>query len=242
MAVYFLQADSDGPVKIGWAANNVNGRIKQFQTGHFMDLRLIREIPEADRLDEAALHRFFSQERIRGEWFQYSDAMLSVTLDDARARRMPKREPEAYEAAILRGMRSLRLGMENEAIRGARKAAGLTQAQLAELVGVGQPFVAQIEVGTRPLPADILARMPSAIRDPLVRARIKELQKLITTDHLGRDEKDFAIEHAGYLADSVEKLLSVDKRIAAFQWLELNKRLYEFRKRRARIAELEKLL
>ena len=69
--------------------------------------------------------------------------------------------------------------MENEAIREARKAAGLTQTRLADMLGISQSFVAQIELGSRPLPDDILARMPPAIRAPLVRARIAELEKLL---------------------------------------------------------------
>jgi hypothetical protein len=56
-----------------------------------------------------------------------------------------------------------------------------------------------------------------------------------TTDHLGRTDKDFAIEHAGYLADAVERLLQADRSILdADEWLELNARIYEFRKRAAR--------
>ena len=56
-----------------------------------------------------------------------------------------------------------------------------------------------------------------------------------STDHLGRDAKDFAIEHAGYLADAVERILKADRSIFdADDWLTLNDRVYEFRKRAAR--------
>jgi len=50
-----------------------------------------------------------------------------------------------------------------------------------------------------------------------------------------RDEKDFAIEHAGYLADAVEKLLRVD-RWDAEEWRGLNALVNEFRKRASRAA------
>jgi hypothetical protein len=90
MTVYFVQADEGGPVKIGWAGNDVVTRIKTFQTGHFMELRLIRIIDGASRADEANLHRYFSANRIRGEWFHFTDAMLSVTLEDLIKPKVPK--------------------------------------------------------------------------------------------------------------------------------------------------------
>lgn len=60
-------------------------------------------------------------------------------------------------------------------------------------------------------------------------------------DYLGRDEKDFAIEHAGYLADAVERFLHADRSIIdAEEWLVLNALVYEFRKRAKRAAETKK--
>jgi hypothetical protein len=57
------------------------------------------------------------------------------------------------------------------------------------------------------------------------------------TDHLSRNDKDFAIEHAGYLADSVERALKSNTLIMdAEDWLELHTRVYEFRKRAKRCA------
>jgi hypothetical protein len=55
-------------------------------------------------------------------------------------------------------------------------------------------------------------------------------------DHLGRDDKDFAIEHAGYLADAAERILQTDHYIIdAEDWLQLNSLIYEFRKRAAKV-------
>ncbi len=51
-----------------------------------------------------------------------------------------------------------------------------------------------------------------------------------------RDDKDFAIEHAGYLADMVERVLTAERSILdAEDWLNLNVCVYEFRKRVARV-------
>jgi hypothetical protein len=62
-----------------------------------------------------------------------------------------------------------------------------------------------------------------------------------STDHLGRDAKDFAIEFGEYLADAVERLLNAERCILdSDEWLVLNTRVYEFRKRAARAkAEAE---
>jgi transcriptional regulator with XRE-family HTH domain len=60
----------------------------------------------------------------------------------------------------------------------ARKAAGLTQQQLAEHLGIAQPTLAQIETGRRPLPRERYGKLPKAIRRRVVDAAIAELKAL----------------------------------------------------------------
>ena len=60
----------------------------------------------------------------------------------------------------------------------ARKAAGLTQQQLAEHLGIRQPFLAEIEKGRRSLPRERYARLPKAIRRRVIDAAIAELKAL----------------------------------------------------------------
>jgi hypothetical protein len=53
-----------------------------------------------------------------------------------------------------------------------------------------------------------------------------------------RTPKDYAIEHAGYLADAVERMLMAQRSIIdAGEWLELNALVYEFRKRAAKAKD-----
>jgi transcriptional regulator with XRE-family HTH domain len=65
-----------------------------------------------------------------------------------------------------------------QALVEARKAAGLTQQQLAEHLGVRQPTLAAIEKGKRPLPRERYAKLPKAIRRRVVDAAIAELKAL----------------------------------------------------------------
>jgi hypothetical protein len=74
MAVYFMRCGSDGPVKIGFAANPV-ARMAECQTGNPAQLHLIRTI-EGGRDEEAWFHREFKNHHMRGEWFTFSERMM----------------------------------------------------------------------------------------------------------------------------------------------------------------------
>ena len=65
-----------------------------------------------------------------------------------------------------------------EALVEARKAAGLTQRQLAEQLGVRQPTLADIERGKRPLPYERLVKLPKEIRRRVIDTMIAELKAL----------------------------------------------------------------
>lgn len=77
MAVYFIQAGENGPVKIGYATD-VAHRCRDLQTGHYEALRIIRVIETANSTAERWLHRHFDAERLRGEWFRFDVAMLTI--------------------------------------------------------------------------------------------------------------------------------------------------------------------
>src|SRR5262249_21923850 len=61
----------------------------------------------------------------------------------------------------------------------ARNAAGLTQQQLADLLGITQPTVADIESGRRPLSRKHYGRLPPSIRDRVIDISIDELREQI---------------------------------------------------------------
>jgi hypothetical protein len=76
MAIYFIRAGTDGPVKIG-KADNVAARLVEMQCDNHVDLILLRQV-EGGRLTEAWFHRAFAADRLRGEWFAFQPSMLTA--------------------------------------------------------------------------------------------------------------------------------------------------------------------
>lgn len=71
--IYFLQKGKNGPIKIG-RSNNVKRRVKQLQSGSAEPLNLIMTLPESEYV-ESELHDRFSEDQIRGEWFESRSAV-----------------------------------------------------------------------------------------------------------------------------------------------------------------------
>jgi hypothetical protein len=84
--IYFIQAES-GPIKIGYAGSvrAIHVRLGLFQTGHMEPLSLLGYV-EGDKSVEREYHRMFAADRLRGEWFRYSDDLWSLATDRAWAR------------------------------------------------------------------------------------------------------------------------------------------------------------
>lgn len=80
MAVYFIRAGENGPVKIGVAVD-IPRRMAVMQSGNHLPLKLIREM-DGSYMEESWLHRYFREAHVRGEWFEYRDAMLTVEVGD----------------------------------------------------------------------------------------------------------------------------------------------------------------
>jgi hypothetical protein len=85
--VYFVQ-DASGNVKIGFSRCPAR-RVRALQATYGRDLFLIR-IVDGSRVIERWLHRKFRHCRIRGEWFVFDPAMLTVIPPDEIP---PKRKP-----------------------------------------------------------------------------------------------------------------------------------------------------
>lgn len=77
--VYFIQAGEDGPIKIG-GARNIHKRRSQMQIGNHLPLIIRGYIKEEGYEEEAekTLHRHFSSHRIRGEWFEPCEELISL--------------------------------------------------------------------------------------------------------------------------------------------------------------------
>jgi len=79
MPTYIIRAGLAGPVKIG-KADDVEARREALQTAHHETLHVLRVIDthfDAERI----FHERFAALRIRGEWFEFSDEMLTFVPD-----------------------------------------------------------------------------------------------------------------------------------------------------------------
>lgn len=74
-AVYFIQGESGGPIKIGMA-RNVRARMASLQTAHHSRLHLLGQMPGGSAL-ESQLHRQFAAHRLQGEWFAPTAELLA---------------------------------------------------------------------------------------------------------------------------------------------------------------------
>jgi hypothetical protein len=73
--VYFIQGEDGGNIKIGYA-RDVAARVASFQPGSPVRLRVLATQQGGQAL-ESALHRRFAADRLHGEWFAASAALVS---------------------------------------------------------------------------------------------------------------------------------------------------------------------
>lgn len=76
--IYFIQAGAGGPVKIG-VAIDVSSRLRELQVANAAELQVLRVL-DGGLTGEQWLHREFSDQRIRGEWFAFLPSMLTVEV------------------------------------------------------------------------------------------------------------------------------------------------------------------
>lgn len=102
MAVYFIQESGDERfLKIGYSDDDVRSRLAQIQTGNPRPLELLGILPDATRVDEAALHFQFAEHWVRGEWFTPSDEIIEFVELNAIIPEWAVAQPElADEPAI----------------------------------------------------------------------------------------------------------------------------------------------
>jgi hypothetical protein len=98
MAVYFVQAGEDGPVKIGFATD-VASRLNAMRTSNPEELRLVACFIGTYE-DERAMHALFAKYRKRGEWFSVAvlaemDRVELHPLPQVMAPVVPRTLPES---------------------------------------------------------------------------------------------------------------------------------------------------
>jgi hypothetical protein len=87
--VYIIQSGDDGPVKIGTAKDPIM-RVAELQTGSPYQLYL-REVLVGGVRIERRLHKRFKDDRLQGEWFGASEAVL------AYASKMAQFQQDGYD-------------------------------------------------------------------------------------------------------------------------------------------------
>lgn len=90
--IYFIQEGDEGPIKIGHAKHPID-RLISLQTGNPSELKLRACFPGYVR-DEIALHKEFEAYRIRGEWFEPAEEILSKINKIGPPKRVRTRSPE----------------------------------------------------------------------------------------------------------------------------------------------------
>lgn len=76
--VYIIQALDGGPVKIGHSTREgVTNRLRTLQTGNAQQL-VIRALFSGGMWLEKALHEFFAESRLKGEWFSLTPELLAM--------------------------------------------------------------------------------------------------------------------------------------------------------------------
>jgi excisionase family DNA binding protein len=77
--VYFIQAGTAGPIKIG-VASNIAKRFAQNQTGNHVECHLVGFLENADRATEQRFHLRSAEARLRGEWFRPVPALVAFVM------------------------------------------------------------------------------------------------------------------------------------------------------------------
>lgn len=81
MNIYFYYLPENNLVKIG-CSTNIEQRIKNLSTGCIEVGQIIRVISGYGFQAEKWLHKYFKDLRVKGEWFKYTEEMLTVNIPD----------------------------------------------------------------------------------------------------------------------------------------------------------------
>ena len=123
--IYFILAAELNRVKIGYTDRNPELRLKELQTATPSELEIIHVI-EGNPSLEIELQKQFFAHRVHNEWFRYHEDIKSF-----------------IEADISKNSKTFSLGQLLEA---RRKAMGLSQTDMAKILGVGQAAVSKYEL------------------------------------------------------------------------------------------------
>jgi len=80
--IYFIQCGDSGPIKIGVTVN-LPARLRDLQASNPYELKVLTAIEKGSQKREWEIHGMFQHLRIRNEWFQPAQELLSF-IDDVR--------------------------------------------------------------------------------------------------------------------------------------------------------------
>jgi DNA-binding XRE family transcriptional regulator len=173
MPVYFVRAGDNGPVKIGWA-RVPEERIAILQSAHYEPLRVLR-ILDGERKLEKHLHTEFRDLRIRGEWFKFDERMMGDIGLSLPLPASTKVKSGLRPKFSVHGIAKL-VGKE---LQTARKAAGLTQREVAAALKISIPYISDIECGNRGFADRWVPLLPEAMRPALANALARQHEEAI---------------------------------------------------------------
>ena len=75
--VYFIQADENGPIKIGFTTDEPRKRLAQLQIGNPHELKLLGAIKGSTAI-ERQFHADLAEWRLQGEWFSPHETVLAA--------------------------------------------------------------------------------------------------------------------------------------------------------------------
>lgn len=137
--VYFIHAQEINAVKIGFSIHPEK-RLANMLTSSPCALEILATF-DGGPVEEKRLHKMFSKDRIRGEWFTATEKLFSLIDDAKKTGNLPG----------FKGFEERKRGLAVNDIRENRESLGWTQAQLADQLGVTHATVSRIESGDIPL-------------------------------------------------------------------------------------------
>jgi hypothetical protein len=168
-AVYFLQVDHHGPIKIGYTRKNPINRILLHQHASPYEIRWIGYMIGVP-IDEIRTHERFAGFRIRGEWFHPAKELV-----DYIARVCPRFDAatawDEINRADIRAALSAALGLDNQIHPDQSVVNALTAAGLTPYNGL-EDFYSWIGGHIMPWPA-LIAKARSAV--DILHSRMKGL-------------------------------------------------------------------
>lgn len=98
--VYFVQVGRNGPVKIGHAGH-IGKRLQSLQCGN-QELLVVLATIKGGKPEERAYHAALAADRIRGEWFRPTEAVLAFAADAKRGvgLRLPMAGSRSHAAIV----------------------------------------------------------------------------------------------------------------------------------------------